>query len=87
MQITRTLAAQRLNSMSAKPAASQEQEAQTSQGPSDSFTFSGGDNAGWKIAGMTALLAAIPVGVIAKNAGAGAIVGLAGVALMFGPDN
>lgn len=53
----------------------------------DSVTLSGsGDHAGWKIAGITTMLCAIPVGVVAKSLGAGAVVGLAGLGLMFGPD-
>ena len=55
--------------------------------PSDTFTFSGGRNAGWKIAVITTMLAAVPLGIASKNLAAGAMVGLVGVGLMFGPDN
>ena len=43
-------------------------------------------NAGWKVAGACVMLAAVPVGVVAQKVSVGALVGLAGLALMFGPD-
>ena len=46
-----------------------------------------GSGEGWKMAGITTMLAAVPIGVVAKSAGVGAIVGLAGVAMMFGLDD
>lgn len=59
----------------------------SAQLPEDSVTLSGGgDHTGWKIAGITTMLFALPVGVAAKSLGAGALVGLAGLGLMFGPD-
>lgn len=81
-----TIRSSRFNTPSPKKI--QDPQVETEQAmPREEFTFSGGDKAGWKIAGMTTMLAAVPVGVAAKNFGAGAMVGLVGLALMFGPDN
>lgn len=58
------------------------------QEPTETVTLSrSGSGEGWKMAGITTMLAAVPIGVVAKSAGVGAIVGLAGVAMMFGLDD
>jgi len=64
------------------------QETPSEQAPSsDTFTFSGGDNTGWKVAGMTVMLASVPMAIAARSAAVGAVGVLAGIGLMFGPDS
>ena len=54
---------------------------------SDTFTFSGGGNAGWKVAGITVMLASVPMAIAARSAAVGAVGVLTGIGLMFGPDS
>jgi hypothetical protein len=56
--------------------------------PQDSFTFSGrSDNKGWKVAGISLMLASVPIAIASRSVAVGAIGALAGVGLMFGPDD
>lgn len=57
------------------------------QGPADQVTLSGGGDEGWKMAGIMMMLAAVPVGAATRSLAVGAMMGVVGVGLMFGPDD
>ena len=54
--------------------------------PSDSFSFSRGDNSGWKIAGMTVALFSVPMAIATKSPALALVGGAVGIGLAFGSD-